>query len=148
MLPYNVCSRGTKTQVRILFMRFRYSSCLLSPVVISIDLSPAGNILATGSGDWQARICKPSSPLVQTWSLIALFQGAITLYNGFIIMFSYFPILCITTPLLQSYYSVNNTLCCVVCSPTFSHCAAFSSYSFSLTILYKSGRSRHVSLKN
>jgi hypothetical protein len=26
-------------------------------VVISIDLSPAGNILATGSGDWQARIC-------------------------------------------------------------------------------------------
>lgn len=26
--------------------------------VISIDLSPAGNVLATGSGDWQARICK------------------------------------------------------------------------------------------
>lgn len=26
-------------------------------IVISIDLSPAGNILATGSGDWQARIC-------------------------------------------------------------------------------------------
>ena len=25
--------------------------------VISIDLSPAGNVLATGSGDWQARIC-------------------------------------------------------------------------------------------
>jgi len=24
--------------------------------VISIDLSPAGNFLATGSGDWQARI--------------------------------------------------------------------------------------------
>ena len=37
---------------------------MLSPV-ISIDLSPAGNILATGSGDWQARICvffnKPSN---------------------------------------------------------------------------------------
>lgn len=29
--------------------------------VISIDLSPAGNVLATGSGDWQARIC--ASPL-------------------------------------------------------------------------------------
>ena len=29
-------------------------------VVISIDLSPAGNILATGSGDWQARICELS----------------------------------------------------------------------------------------
>jgi WD40 repeat protein len=27
------------------------------PPVISIDLSPAGSILATGSGDWQARIC-------------------------------------------------------------------------------------------
>jgi len=27
-------------------------------LVISIDLSPAGNILATGSGDWQARICE------------------------------------------------------------------------------------------
>jgi len=26
--------------------------------VISIDLSPAGSILATGSGDWQARICR------------------------------------------------------------------------------------------
>ena len=26
--------------------------------VISIDLSPAGNVLATGSGDWQARICE------------------------------------------------------------------------------------------
>ncbi|KAI0657026.1 WD40-repeat-containing domain protein [Cubamyces menziesii] len=25
--------------------------------VISIDLSPAGDVLATGSGDWQARIC-------------------------------------------------------------------------------------------
>jgi glucose repression regulatory protein TUP1 len=25
--------------------------------VISIDLSPTGNVLATGSGDWQARIC-------------------------------------------------------------------------------------------
>ena len=26
--------------------------------VISIDLSPAGSLLATGSGDWQARICR------------------------------------------------------------------------------------------
>jgi glucose repression regulatory protein TUP1 len=26
--------------------------------VISIDLSPAGSVLATGSGDWQARICE------------------------------------------------------------------------------------------
>ena len=26
--------------------------------VLSIYLSPAGNVLATGSGDWQARICK------------------------------------------------------------------------------------------
>ena len=25
--------------------------------VISIDLSPMGGLLATGSGDWQARIC-------------------------------------------------------------------------------------------
>ena len=30
---------------------------LTFPPVISIDLSPAGSILATGSGDWQARIC-------------------------------------------------------------------------------------------
>jgi glucose repression regulatory protein TUP1 len=33
----------------------------VSPV-ISIDLSPAGSILATGSGDWQARIC--TSPIL------------------------------------------------------------------------------------
>jgi len=26
--------------------------------VISIDLSPAGNVLATGSGGWEARICE------------------------------------------------------------------------------------------
>src|SRR5258706_6094123 len=26
--------------------------------VISIDLSPTGGYLATGSGDWQARVCK------------------------------------------------------------------------------------------
>ena len=32
--------------------------------VISIDLSPAGNVLATGSGDWQARICEFSSFLL------------------------------------------------------------------------------------
>lgn len=31
--------------------------CLL---VISIDLSPVGSLLATGSGDWQARICAHS----------------------------------------------------------------------------------------
>lgn len=30
---------------------------LICVIVISIDLSPAGSILATGSGDWQARIC-------------------------------------------------------------------------------------------
>ena len=26
-------------------------------LVISVNLSPAGSIFATGSGDWQARIC-------------------------------------------------------------------------------------------
>jgi general transcriptional corepressor TUP1 len=34
----------------------RFESTYPLPV-ISIDLSPAGSILATGSGDWQARIC-------------------------------------------------------------------------------------------
>ena len=29
--------------------------------VISIDLSPTGGYLATGSGDWQARVCKSIS---------------------------------------------------------------------------------------
>lgn len=33
---------------------------LFSLIVISIDLSRAGQVLATGSGDWQARICKSS----------------------------------------------------------------------------------------
>lgn len=33
------------------------AQCLPLSSVISIDLSPAGSILATGSGDWQARIC-------------------------------------------------------------------------------------------
>ena len=26
--------------------------------VISVDLSPAGGLLATGSGDWKVRVCK------------------------------------------------------------------------------------------
>jgi general transcriptional corepressor TUP1 len=32
--------------------------------VISTDLSPAGSILATGSGDWQARICTSAISLL------------------------------------------------------------------------------------
>lgn len=36
---------------------FLFGNRSRSSLVISIDLSPAGNILATGSGDWQARIC-------------------------------------------------------------------------------------------
>jgi hypothetical protein len=36
----------------------------ISITVISIDLSPAGNILATGSGDWQARICMLIVPFI------------------------------------------------------------------------------------
>ena len=35
-------------------------------LVISVDLSPAGGIMATGSGDWQARICM--SPILQSLS--------------------------------------------------------------------------------
>ena len=36
--------------------------------VISIDLSPVGNLLATGSGDWQARICEYSIFLLFIWT--------------------------------------------------------------------------------
>ena len=47
--------------------RFSVLFCManvLRSAVISIDLSPAGNILATGSGDWTARICtSPFHPL-------------------------------------------------------------------------------------
>ena len=41
--------------------RDREAVCMLQGhknSVISIDLSPVGNMLATGSGDWQARICE------------------------------------------------------------------------------------------
>jgi len=31
---------------------------LMVLAVISIDLSPTGGQLATGSGDWQARVCE------------------------------------------------------------------------------------------
>jgi len=36
--------------------------CCLFLIVISLDLSPAGGLLATGSGDWQARVCKLPFP--------------------------------------------------------------------------------------
>ena len=45
-----------------------------SVLVISIDLSPTGGYLATGSGDWQARVCEyrltrlcPERPLNDTF---------------------------------------------------------------------------------
>jgi hypothetical protein len=59
--------------------------------VISIDLSPTGGYLATGSGDWQARVCKSilglhpfyfvlnfcTLPLFDSWLLNVIFgQGA------------------------------------------------------------------------
>ena len=48
----------------------RFSMELLtfpSPIpVIATDLSPAGNLLATGSGDWQARICTFSIDFIFT----------------------------------------------------------------------------------
>lgn len=52
----NVCYRATRTLVRPSSVLSR--ECALTRFsVISIDLSPAGSVLATGSGDWQARIC-------------------------------------------------------------------------------------------
>lgn len=53
-----------------------------SAIVISVDLSPAGNILATGSGDWQARICMCNSGIsLQGLSLTYLFlQGHMDLH--------------------------------------------------------------------
>jgi len=41
-----------------LSINFLVPRCSCAEAVISIDLSRAGNFLATGSGDWQARICE------------------------------------------------------------------------------------------
>jgi general transcriptional corepressor TUP1 len=38
------------------------------PVVISIDLSPTGGQLATGSGDWQARVCESTVLLMAIYA--------------------------------------------------------------------------------
>jgi hypothetical protein len=57
---YNVSCRDIKIQVEFLLSLFLLSLFPLLNfflLVISVDLSPAGDILATGSGDWQARIC-------------------------------------------------------------------------------------------
>jgi len=56
VLLYNVCSKDTKIRVYIAW-QVPGNIFADSQLVISIDLSPAGSILATGSGDWQARIC-------------------------------------------------------------------------------------------
>lgn len=53
---YSVCFRDTRTLVST-ERSDHYRMNLNFGAVISIDLSPAGNVLATGSGDWQARIC-------------------------------------------------------------------------------------------
>ena len=52
---YNACCRDIRILVRVFHVVSRMT--LICVIVISIDLSPAGSILATGSGDWQARIC-------------------------------------------------------------------------------------------
>ncbi len=45
--------------------------------VISVGLSPMGGLLATGSGDWQARICTSFIPrLMLTLSFVCTAQGA------------------------------------------------------------------------
>lgn len=46
--------------------------------VISIDLSPVGSLLATGSGDWQARICTCSSYTRFRSNSLTTVQGATT----------------------------------------------------------------------
>ena len=48
--------QGHKNSGESFFQR-KWEFANVPPQVISIDLSPAGSILATGSGDWQARIC-------------------------------------------------------------------------------------------
>jgi glucose repression regulatory protein TUP1 len=49
--------QGHKNSGNIRF-RFRFLFCDSPAVlVISIDLSPSASLLATGSGDWAARIC-------------------------------------------------------------------------------------------
>ena len=58
----NVCCRGIKTLVRLFDLIIKSvrnpdTDAIQCGAVISIDLSPTGSILATGSGDWQARIC-------------------------------------------------------------------------------------------
>jgi len=56
VLVYNVYSKDTKIRVYIAW-QIPGNTFADSQLVNSIDLSPAGNVLATGSDDWQARIC-------------------------------------------------------------------------------------------
>ena len=57
----NVCCRDIKIQVSFKFLLpfffLGLNGIANVSLVISVNLSPAGSILATGSGDWQARIC-------------------------------------------------------------------------------------------
>ena len=52
-----------------------------SQLVISIDLSPAGNVLATGSPDGEARICARLLICRMILDVLIVFQGAIIQYN-------------------------------------------------------------------
>lgn len=62
----NACFKDTRIQVWSHLLTVPYLPCLMPfSLVISIDLSPSGNTLATGSGDWQARICM--SPFLMSY---------------------------------------------------------------------------------
>jgi len=53
-----------------------------SQLVSSIDLSPAGNVLATGSDDRQARICTCLLICRMILDVLIVFQGTIIQCNS------------------------------------------------------------------
>lgn len=121
----SVCSKDTRILVgnKNQIMSVDLRRC----PVISIDLSPAGNILATGSGDWQARICAflsnlsicrhsltcYSRELPNHLALIFGSIGRITIIHLRVALFSCFsrvvnPVLC---PAALFYIYTNQYLC-------------------------------------
>ena len=82
---------GSKDLGVIFWDRTGTAQCLLRGhlnSVISIALSPGGDLLATGSGDWQAKICECNFwsrsepylvvPIREIWSLLMSWHSIYT----------------------------------------------------------------------
>ena len=114
---------------------------MIVPLVISLDLSPTGWMLATGSGDNLARICTRFMALFPEPLLISHLQGVITHFN-----FSFVIVIFSTPPHYNLYLIHLNSTLFSYYTPYFTsitHTIFFATHIHNTSLYYWLG-TRHV----